>query len=206
MPEDGYIFKNQYFNSEQNMSKKILVSILSLTILLACNRGSRKAGDTDHPTLNSALVIMATDLKSKLPAGSTLAVVTSQRRPAVEEISERFSLKVVEIASPRISVVERKNLDKALEELQLQSSDTFDENQSVSIGKLLGAKYTIHVHAIPQRGSVKKLYNEEIGKTRPHVKVNLRLKAIEIETSKIIWAKESSFWHPVPRGRAMRRR
>lgn len=180
------------------MKKHTIILLIGLIGFFSCAKLTR-VGGPQNPTLKETLVAIATDMKAKLPKGSTLAVVSASRRPAVNELVEKFSIKLVEIGSPNLSVVERTNLEKAMEELKLQSSDTFDEKQSVSIGKFVGAKYVLYIDAKPVPGVVKDFNDEELNRPTPHNKVMLRAKAIEIETTRIVWAKESSFWHPMKR-------
>jgi len=80
------------------------------------------------------------------------------------------SLTAVFLKNGIILPVERQELNKALDELQLAVSDMGDEKQALKLGKILGAKYIL-------MGSLTKLGNQ--------VKINCRL--IGTETSEILF-------------------
>ena len=75
----------------------------------------------------------------------------------------------------KISFLERTQLNKILNEQQLQGTKSFDKNTAVTFGKLAGVKYVI-------LGSVYVLDGI----------CNLNSRMVDVETSEIIYAKESN--------------
>ena len=75
----------------------------------------------------------------------------------------------------KISFLERSQLNKILNEQQLQNTKSFDKNTAVSFGKLAGVKYVI-------LGSVYVLDGT----------CNLNSRMVDVESSEIIYAKESN--------------
>lgn len=75
----------------------------------------------------------------------------------------------------KISFLERSQLNKILNEQQLQNTKNFDKNTAVTFGKLAGVKYVI-------LGSVYVLDGV----------CNLNSRMVDVESSEIIYAKESS--------------
>jgi len=59
----------------------------------------------------------------------------------LELLSENFGIKLIEIGE--YTIVERSELNKALNELKFQKGDAFDDKSAVEIGKLAGAQMVI---------------------------------------------------------------
>lgn len=179
--------------------KKISLIFIGIVFIISCSGSDvSKSVDQTHPKINWALKSIALDLKEKLPENSTVVVILSDRGPLKIQVADKLSIKIVEIGAPKINVVERQNLNKAMNELKLQASETFDEEKTISLGKFVGAKYALLLTVVPYYNIKVNLFNNEINKDLPHFKVEVRVKLIELSTTKILWAKETLFWQPQP--------
>jgi curli biogenesis system outer membrane secretion channel CsgG len=88
-------------------------------------------------------------VQAEIPQGVSVAVwdleYLSPEPEAHQYISEILSAKVIEVfkESGCCEVVEREQLDLALEELNIGSSSIADETTRLQIGRIVGAKYMV---------------------------------------------------------------
>jgi curli biogenesis system outer membrane secretion channel CsgG len=88
-------------------------------------------------------------VQAEIPQGASVAVwdleYLSLEPEAHQNISEILSAKVIEAfkESGCCEVVEREQLDLALEELNIGSSSIADETTRLQIGRIVGAKYMV---------------------------------------------------------------
>ena len=193
------------------MIKKLIISALLLFALISCGgRSLSKLGGPKYPSLNQSLTKIALKIKEVAPKNTILATLASTQqtdsnqnnqrlKKHVTDLADKLSIKIAEIATPKISVVERKSIETVLKELNLQSSAIFDSDQQVRIGKSLKANYLVIIEIFPKIRTLIDLNNEETKRREPFIKINLRIKFISIETKAIRWATETSYWQSIPR-------
>jgi hypothetical protein len=119
-------------------------------------------------TLESALSAAADVIIARLPARTTIAVVSVASRDTESAEFVVDELAYIVVSSGNFKVVDRKSLDAIRSEQNFQTSGDVDDDSAVSIGKLLGANIVI-------TGSI-----SGVGSTR-----RLRLKALDVMTAEI---------------------
>ena len=153
---------------------RITVAFLSVIIIFAC-----------QTTKNSDLINIE---ENPEPVGSTETFTGESAYVAISDFSILASDNALAFLSTEIpndlaggfakgglvKPVERKELEKVMEELKLSMSGLTDEDYALQAGKLLGAKYLLF-------GSLSKIGDQ--------IKISCRL--IETETSQIVYTESA---------------
>ncbi len=96
-----------------------------------------------------------------------VSVKEEKLKAASELLEDRLA--IVMFKSPQFQMLERENIQQLLSEMSLQLTDLFDDEKTVEVGKMAGAKLAV----------ISKLY-------RGKKKLELFLKLVRIETGEII--------------------
>lgn len=197
---------------------RTLIAILACAALLAgCAKGTReidlatdKAEDADF---SSADLFRITDnmIASMQDNGfhRRYAAAHGGEKPVMllartlenktdEHIDTRLILEKIRTSmiKDKIAIfVDDKAFDEALEQLDLQATDLYDNAKAARIGRFVGAKYIV-------RGSISNIRKREGRETINYF--NVTLNAVEIETLLITWTDEVEFKRASTRG-AVRR-
>ncbi|UCD83367.1 MAG: VWA domain-containing protein [Deltaproteobacteria bacterium] len=107
-------------------------------------------------------------IEEKTPTVLMPVSVKDEDLKAVSELLED-RLAIVMFKSPQFQMLERENIQQLLSEMSLQITDIFDDEKTIEVGKLAGAKLAV----------ISKLY-------RGKKKLELFLKLVRIETGEII--------------------
>jgi len=121
--------------------KYLWATILVTFAFFGC--ASNKAAKNDKTlTLEKAITHSALAVAAKLPAGTRVAVV------AFEAENTNLAFYVMDeltgaLVDGSLEIADRDNLEYVINELDLQMSALVDDEDTVSIGKFLGAEYVI---------------------------------------------------------------
>lgn len=166
--------------------------------VISCSSHVGIIGDLKYPSLEQALINVAQRIKESFPEKTSLFVYVSEKNKKDSDIAEGTAIKIVEIGAPKISVLERKDMDKALQELENQASDLFDQDTTVPLGKMVGAEFMVVPETIQEKNVFAKLYNTEMDKDIFYQKMDLKIKVIELSSGKIVWAANNIYWEISP--------
>ena len=180
------------------MKLRLILYFITGWMIYSCSSHLGKIGDQNYPSLEQVLTDNAYRLKEKLPDKTTLFVYVSDKKKNDSIVAEGTAFKIVEVGTPKISVLERKDLNKALEELERQSSDLYDQNTTVPLGKMVGAQYMVVPETNPVEKVYAKLYNQDMDKDIYYQKIDLKIKAVDLETGTIAWASKTFYWDISP--------
>ena len=122
---------------------------LSLLFLLSCGAQEREANITtpeEYNTLDEVAAFIAHDLTSSLATDSRITVMNfkASEQDVPSELIELLSNEIVNamINEARVMVLDRDFMDMILEEHKMQLAGITEE-ESVQIGKLMGADYVL---------------------------------------------------------------
>ncbi|MCD6462426.1 MAG: hypothetical protein J7L52_01860 [Thermotogae bacterium] len=155
---------------------------LSLLFLLSCGAQEREANITtpeEHNTLDEVAAFIARDLTSSLATDSRITVMNfkASEQDVPSELIELLSNEIVNamINEARVMVLDRDFMDMILEEHKMQLAGITEE-ESVQIGKLMGADYVLTGQVL--------LVGEEY---------NVYARIIDVQTSKIVASCKKGF-------------
>lgn len=181
------------------MKQKIV--FLSLLLFLACSP-VKKAGDESTPFLDSVLKPMGFEIANFFPAQKGSILIIPQRKSDAKQqrmneiIAEKLTLYIVSVNSIQTSIIDKSVAISAFGDLSKFHNFSFLNNKE-NINKLnkLGLKYLLIVDTQPVIQT--ELIDPQIDSLRYYLRTNLQVKAIEVQSSKIIWAKQSTFYFPL---------
>jgi len=155
---------------------------LSLLFLLSCGAQEREANITtpeEYNTLDEVAAFIAHDLTSPLATDSRITVMNfkASEQDVPSELIELLSNEIVNamINEARVMVLDRDFMDMILEEHKMQLAGITEE-ESVQIGKLMGADYVLTGQVL--------LVGEEY---------NVYARIIDVQTSKIVASCKKGF-------------
>jgi TolB-like protein len=151
---------------EDSMKKGFLSFLVIVFLFCSCNSLPASKNVGDRLETNKLIEEVSNYLNSRLPSGSRVSLINSSVNNIdySDFILERLSSHLVN--SNNFTVVARKELDPIKMEQQFQLSGDVSDETMASIGKFLGAEYTINCSV----------------NTRNNV-VNLWIRAINVETA-----------------------
>lgn len=149
---------------------KKTIAVVLVLVMVFC---SLFAANTDYDT---ALSDLLNSLASFLGPNTTVAFV--QMESDSDAFAERFISDVERgLINRDCTVVDRKNIDAVIAEMEFQTSGLVDENQAVSIGNMSGAQMIITAKASNIVSSYHidvKLIDVETALTRRHLTYDLK--------------------------------
>jgi penicillin-binding protein activator len=186
--------------------KKLLVPVLCLLFLAACG-GTTKEIDISTDTAENAdfssadLATITNGMMNSLQANGFFQQYKAEnagRMPVMllakelknatdEHINTRLVLEKIRtrtINEGLAQFVDDQAFDTALEQLNLQASDLYDNAKAAKIGKFVGAKYVL-------RGTISNIRKVEGRKDINYMNVTLDI--FEVETLLIKWTDEVEF-------------
>jgi len=83
-----------------------------------------------------------------------------------------------------IRFIDEKSIDDAMKQLELQSSDFFDNKQALRLGKLVGGRYLL-------RGSMREIAKRTDLKDKSYFMITLWI--VDLETTEMIWTDEKEY-------------
>lgn len=104
-----------------------------------------------------------------------------------EHIDTRLILEKIRTAMMKENIavfVDDKAFDEALDQLNLQATDLYDDAKAARIGRFVGAKFIL-------RGAISNIRKQEGRETINYM--NVTLNAVEVETLLITWTDEVEF-------------
>jgi uncharacterized protein (TIGR02722 family) len=192
------------------MKSSLLSLAVGVLFLAAC--APTYVRDTDVPTLDKPAMSTGLDrtdldrlfneslqslMSSALP-GEWQKAALSGKKPAVavfpilNETTEHIDVQLEALLSKletqlvgtgSVTVVSRQRQKELAEELRLQESAVFDPSQAAKMGRMLGARYYV----------TGKIYDSaELTKKARRVQYFLFMQALDVETSAVLWQKESA--------------
>jgi len=195
--------------------KKLLIPVLCLLFLAACGGPATREIDLSTDTaenadFSSADLARITDgmmnslqangflqrFKAEHPMEKPVMLLAKELKNNTDEhINTRLILEKIRtrmINEGLAEFVDDQAFDEALEQLNLQASDLYDNAKAAKIGKFVGAKYVL-------RGSISNIRKVE-GRTDINY-MNVTLDIFEVETLLIKWTDEVEFKRISTRGK-----
>jgi len=195
--------------------KKLWIPVLCLAFLAACGGPATReidlATDTaEDADFSSADLARITDgMMNSIQANGFIQQYRAEnaaKKPVMllakelknetdEHINTRLVLEKIRtrmINEGLADFVDDQAFDMALEQLNLQASDLYDNAKAAQLGKFVGAKYVL-------RGSISNIRKIE-GRTNINY-VNVTLNIFEVETLLIKWTDEVEFKRESTKGR-----
>jgi hypothetical protein len=187
--------------------KKLLIPVLCLVVLAACGGPATKeidiATDTaENADFSSADLATITDgMMNSIAANGFFQqykAANAGRKPVMllakelkndtdEHINTRLVLEKIRtrmINEGLADFVDDQAFDMALDQLNLQASDLYDNTKAAQIGKFVGAKYVL-------RGTISNI--RKIDGRKNYNYMNVTMNIFEVETLLIKWTDEVEF-------------
>ncbi len=194
--------------------KKLLIPVLCLLFLAACG-GTTKEIDISTDTAENAdfssadLATITDGMMNSLQANGffqqykaenagqkpVMLLAKELRNDTDEHINTRLVLEKIRtrtINEGLSQFVDDQAFDMALDQLNLQASDLYDNAKAAKIGKFVGAKYVL-------RGTISNI--RKIDKRKNINYMNVTLDIFEVETLLIKWTDEVEFKRVSTKGR-----
>jgi penicillin-binding protein activator len=195
--------------------KKLLVPVLCLLFLAACGGTYTKEVDLSKDTAENAdfssadLARITDGMMSSIQTNGFIQQYEAQhagekpvmllakdlRNNTDEHINTRLILEKIRtrmINEGLAQFVDDQAFDTALDQLNLQASDLYDNTKAAKIGRFVGAKYVL-------RGSISNIRKVE-GRENINF-MNVTLDVFEVETLLIKWTDEVEFKRASTKGR-----
>jgi uncharacterized protein (TIGR02722 family) len=195
--------------------QKLLIPVLCLLFLAACGGPATREIDLSTDTaenadFSSADLARITDgmmnslqangflqrFKAEHPMEKPIMLLAKELKNNTDEhINTRLILEKIRtrmINEGLAEFVDDQAFDEALEQLNLQASDLYDNAKAAKIGKFVGARYVL-------RGSISNIRKVE-GRTDINY-MNVTLDIFEVETLLIKWTDEVEFKRISTRGK-----
>jgi uncharacterized protein (TIGR02722 family) len=186
---------------------RLLALLICALLVSGCSRDYTTEIDLDEDVaedaeFSSADLFKITDgMISSMEANGFSKVYTAQHggeKPVMllarglenntdEHIETRLILEKTRTAmmkSGMAQFVDDKAFDEALEQLNMQATDLYDDSKAARIGRFVGAKYIL-------RGSITNIRKQDGRETRNYFNVTMNI--VEVETLLITWTDEVEF-------------
>jgi penicillin-binding protein activator len=187
--------------------KKVLIPVLALLLLAACSTPSTKeidlATDTaENADFSSADLARITDgMVNSMTANGffeqykaenagqkpVMLLAQSLQNNTDEHINTRLILEKIRTRMMNENLaqfVDDQAFDMALQQLNLQASDLYDNTKAAQIGKFVGAKYVL-------RGTISNIRKKDGHEDINYMNVTMNI--FEVETLLITWTDEVEF-------------
>lgn len=198
--------KNGTIYEEERM-KKLLVAVFCVLALTGCARDETREIDLSQDTAEDAdfssadLFRITEEMVSSIESNGfvsqyrarhqgekpVMLLARSLENNTDEHIDTRLILEKIRtrmIKEGMADFVDDKAFDEALDQLELQATDLYDNAKAARIGNFVGAHYIV-------RGTISNIRKIDDGETRNYFNVTMNI--VDVETLLIKWTDEVEF-------------